>query len=143
MRQEQPELWGYLRHAEQRARIKVNNPLTFGYAAALTYDMIPQHLRREPITTEQLDAMHRSMAESAVVEDRNGTKATALKLEWCVKKLRQDSPAFMGWLGKAVSDLEDQQDKSDFIFGSLLVAMTFYSREDSRILAASLLGESD
>ncbi len=139
MRTEQPELFKYLRFSAQNTRSRTG-ALTFGYAAALSFDMIPDQVRLEPLTEEQIDVVRGSVAESTDVEEQ-GSKMMVFQLSWFVDKLKTDSPAYMEWLGEMVGDLNDEADKNDFILGSLLTVMPFYTRADSRILAKRLLGQ--
>ncbi len=127
--QEQPELFRYLKGAN--TYLVVHRVITFGYAVALTYDMISQIAREKPLTSNHVAAMHQTLMEHR--EDSNDLNSP-LDLGWFVEKLRSDSPSYAEWLGEVVRDLDDQEDKKDFILGSIIVAMVFYTRADAEIL---------
>ena len=127
--QEQPELFRYLRDAD--TYLAIHRFITFGFAVALTYDMISPDATEKPLTPNHVAAMHQTLMEHR--EDPNDL-SSPLDLRWFVEKLRSDSLTYTEWLGEMVGDLDDQEDKKDFILGSSIVAMAFYTRADAEIL---------
>ena len=132
MSQEQPALMAFIRQAGESMR--VGDVLVYSSGAALAYDMLTQALpnekRKRPITTDLLNIViqniteHVDEPENAAGGDKEGKKS--IDLVWFNDKLREDSPAFMDWMGEMVSGFEGDKAKSDFILGSTFVVMPFY-----------------
>lgn len=126
---EQPLLQRYLRNAD--GYFNISSPLAFGYAAALTYDMIPQKAREQVLTNDNIEIMHTSLFEHRENADEPNSP---LDTTWFTDKLENDSPDYIGWLGEMLTDFDDQETKKDFALGSIIVAMAFYLRADAEIL---------
>ena len=124
---EQPQLYDYIR--DQRAGIIIYDNLTFGMAAALTYDMMPENHRQQTLSEEEIEVAHQS-----VQEYREGEENPTIDLTWYINKLRLDAPEFSDWLSDIVTGLDEQESKSDFIFGVALVSLPFYMRAEAKAL---------
>ncbi|MBI2590405.1 MAG: hypothetical protein HYW33_00785 [Candidatus Blackburnbacteria bacterium] len=135
MRTEQPPLFGFFQ-SRLRSQFQVASSLTLGYAAALTYEMIPARIKKEPLFQRDVDVAVQSLLERSQGEDNVGVDST-----WFHRKLEIDSPDYYGWVGTMVADLDDLGAKKDFYLGAMIVALVFYMREDAKGLAAEFLGE--
>lgn len=133
---EQPGLYQYLRSAGDHFRIYTY--LTFGYAASLTYDMIPEEARKKILTDDHIQATHQTLLEHRENQGDPTNHESPLDIRWFFDKLRQDSPDFIDWVGQMSYSLEDPEDKNDFVLGCSIVALAFYTRADAEILAETI-----
>lgn len=132
MSQEQPALMAFIRRAGES--MGVGNILVYSSGAAFAYDMLVQSLpgekRKRPITFDLLNVVLQNILEHLDEPENaaggNDEDKKGIDLVWFNDKLREDSPAFMDWMGDMVNGLEGDRAKSDFILGSTFVVMPFY-----------------
>ncbi len=130
---EQPLLLAYLRDTPRN--FSITNFYILAYAVALTYEMVPDEIRRKQLEPNHIEAMHQSLIEHVEKSDQPGTY---LDIHWLTDKLKDDSPPYIEWLGTVVSGIEDMDDKQDFVLGSTIVVAAFYTRSDAEILAETI-----
>lgn len=137
--QEQPVLGNFLRTSG--TRFSINDVFPFAYAAALTYEMIPQPLKTEPLNQDHTESAFRSMLEH-VTPTTDLTNTLKIRLDWFVDDMRADSPDFMNWLEETSASLDEKDDQADFILGSAIVITPFFKREQSKRLEKLLWKEN-
>lgn len=136
MSRQQPELHGYLKIAGMESG--VSDALAFALGSSLTYEMIPQTQIDVPLSTTQVQVIHRTLLEHSGTEDEDGKQKAVLELSWFIDKLRSDSPSYVGWLGEMVYGIDDESAKKDFILGAVLASMPFYMRAEAQEMERTL-----
>ncbi len=130
---EQRELYLNLKTAKER--FQVGSALAYGYAAAVTYEMLPDEVRKIELTQDQVETSTKSLLDSN--QDENGC------FDWYLDKLIADSPYYINWLIDTLEDIEDPEEKRDFTYGSVLVTLPFYQRGEAFILANQIWYRQD
>lgn len=144
MNQEQPALVAFIRRTGES--MGVGDVLVYSSGAAFAYDMLtqvlPEKKRKRPITFDLLNIVLQNIVEHLDepenVAGGNDEDKKGIDLVWFNDKLREDSPAFMDWMGDMVSGLEEDKAKSDFILGSTFVVMPFYMMAEADELEQEL-----
>lgn len=130
MSKEQKDLYLYLTPL-------MNDYFMFKLGATLTYDMIPQSHKTEPLTLDQISAADKSISEHGI-KNPETNKATLLDPSWFNDKLKKDSPPFADWVNKTLDGIDKEQNRFAFLFGVLLVALPFLMRAEARAMEQKL-----
>lgn len=141
MYREQQELYEYI---TSRAEKKISVPADlFGYGlgAALTYEMLPKSHTQNPLSTDEINAMHQTFVEYAETEVKDGQEETTI--EWFLDRLKKDSPDFAGWLWESMNNIGYEDGKGNFLMGVIHVAVPFYMREEAKELDKKLFSGNE
>ncbi len=109
--------------SQQKTRAKFDEE-TFEFASTITYDMLPSAIREIPLSFHDIHNAKESIKRHTIGNKKN---ARLVNLEWLVDELEEDSPDFMNWMSDVLEEIEPEN-KSAFLFGSLLTVLPFYLR---------------
>lgn len=115
-----------------------NDATTFATAVVTAYEMVPQALRDERFTQDEMNAAHESIHEYITREEGEDGVAITINFNALQQKIGEDSPEFIAWVEKHIDAMEDDTKKADTLFGLLLAVAPFYFRNEKRKLIHEL-----
>lgn len=137
IKEEQRELYEYIQLSALDLD-KEEDLLAYNLGVALTYNMLPKFHIQIPLTADNIIVVMQTFKESIVFKEQDGEREPIIDLLWFMGKLREDSPAFMVWLGNNSAEIENMIGKEGFLKGAIHASLPFFMREEAKEMERKL-----